>query len=718
MLNNKVCVALLLVGLLASGVAAQDGIHIKSDKTVNLGWSVTDGGNYRWDIYQNGQVNDGTNDAYDGGMTLQIQGSGFGAPNNQATISADGREIELGPWQYGNVTVHRRIYVEPKSSYCRWIDIFESNQAMTLPVRYYTNVGNTVRMVTTTSGKNQLTAKDWGMVTAAEAGSSSRPAIMHIFTTRGSRVRPQVTFQINNDNIYYDYNLELPAGKPVAICTFQAQIRPYDQAIKQMRSFSLETEMAKIPQDLRAIIINMGGAVTSIGGLDLPRSEKHDMVVLANGDQLLGEITTGEYTLDTFYGKLTLEADKVLGLVVPTTADGQVRLGLVDGQVVAGKLSGTELKIKLPSGDVMALATSKLRSLAYKINEDKPAETACRAPLAVLTRGQQLAFDTSGVSWDFISQYGQVKLHPAMIKRVQLTGDEGCVHTVEFRNGSVLSGLLPSEQLALKLALGHELKTSLQAMEALEMPGQAEADDSAACMTLENENVLYGRLANEVLTVGTVRVKPEAMASLAAVEEGGAGSVQVKMRDGSTVSGVLGEKTLAFIIGPAQGDQEGQVRLDVAASHILSLEMPEAEGSAQQEDSDSQPTTDASTRPTTMYSSSGPLRPTTRPRSPAYDELARQRAAAEEAEAAAIEAKKKEALAAELKAVADAKAQQEAARQKQIEARSSQRQQLIKVRDELAKNAKEDNSAEVAKRIEVINKEIAQLDKALKELSR
>ena len=48
---------------------------------------------YRWDIYQNGYINQGTNYVYSNALTLQVGGQGFSP--RQRMMTADGSEYVL-----------------------------------------------------------------------------------------------------------------------------------------------------------------------------------------------------------------------------------------------------------------------------------------------------------------------------------------------------------------------------------------------------------------------------------------------------------------------------------------------------------------------------------------------------------------------------------------------------------------------------------------------
>ncbi len=126
--KNTLCIITvsILTALCVSAPAADKGIHLKSTRTVSSTWNTADGAGYQWNIYvAGGYVNSGSHSAYSSGMQLQINGSGFSG-SSSGRVNKDNTEIEIGPWRRGSVNIYRRIYVDKKIGYCRWIDICEN----------------------------------------------------------------------------------------------------------------------------------------------------------------------------------------------------------------------------------------------------------------------------------------------------------------------------------------------------------------------------------------------------------------------------------------------------------------------------------------------------------------------------------------------------------------------------------------------------------------
>jgi len=570
--------ALLIAAIQISAVQAADkALHIPAGRSVSSSWVTTDSAGFRWDIYLNyGQVNDGTNDAYDGGLQLQISGSTMSV-SQAGRLSKAGDEVEIGPWRRGSVNIYRRIYVDKKVGYCRWIDMFENtaSTAQTLTLRYYSNMGSSTQSTFTTSGKAELTDKDWGIVTSPSGGS--RPSVVHIFATKNAKVRPRFQFRRSDDSLYYHHTLKIPAKKTVALCLIEAQRRPASAANKFLSEFKVEHELKKIPPALRRIILNMGGAVLTLGSLELPRHEKHDMVVQRGGNELLGTILNAQYAIETLQGKVTLPADRVVGLHAPAGAGDRVKLGLTDGQVLVGKLDGGSLKLKLANGNTMSLTIDMIDTAAYRVSPKRPEEIAFRRPMIVLRNGQQLFFKSADVDWSFHTQYGRIILKPENLKSIVLDTPDGGLHRAVFSNDSVLSGLMVQEDLNMSLDLGGKLNVKRYLTQRFALPTPAGDAPELGELKLRNEDVLAGKIADKALDIETadgeqVSVRGGDIASIAAPEGASLGVLRIKLHNGTTVDGTLSGKTVAFQIIPGP-------RLNIYVGHIVEITQPGPPGS-------------------------------------------------------------------------------------------------------------------------------------------
>jgi hypothetical protein len=708
--------------------ADETGIHVSGSQRVGFNWYMTDGAGSRWDISSNGQVSDGTNDAYDGGMQLRMGGSYF-ASSSEGKLSKSGREVEIGPWVNGSIRVWRRVYIDAAVGYARWIDIYENTAGATadLKVQYYSNLGGTISTTTTTTGKQDLTDKDWGVVTA-DSTDSSRPAIAHIFTNRGSRTRPDVKFNRNQDDFNVSFDIKIPAGKTVAICQFEAQRQGSDQAVKFLKDFNPRRELDKVPADLRKLIVNMGGATLVMGNIDLPRNDKHDLAIRRNEteDELLGTILNERFDVETFYGKLELPAAKVAGLSIPAADDPYVQVVLLDGQMAAGKLLNGPLRLRLTNGNEMSLPPENILAATFALSPQRPAEIKISRPTVILRSGQQLAFRASDLDLRYQSLYGEVRLEADQLTRLDLDTPDGGLHRAVFRNGSVLSGLLVADTLKLDLDLGLVLETRRQVLSQVLLPAE-DIDASGLCeMTLRNEDVLFGQIADESLAVdtqyGKVTVSPSEIDELAVPQEAALGQVSIKLRSGTTVTGKFAGQAVTFQVEPGP-------KLPVFLGSIVQIKCPppgKAAPARTEAVTPPGPSARPSSRRTIVLRASTQPGATTGPSMSAAEFVAAKERARAEAQAAPAKQAPNDQTAKDVDA-AQKKAVEAAQRAEQLKALSAQLKDVQAMQEKLAAEARElakkektdevlkvmERLADLAKNAEGLRKQIAEVQQSM-----
>jgi hypothetical protein len=317
-------------------------------------------------------------------------------------------------------------------------------------------------------------------------------------------------------------------------------------------------------------------AADDAGARPLTRNDKLDLVIQSDGNELAGTITNDKFVLDTLVGKLDLPAAKVLGLAVPSDDDPYVRVILVDGQVVAGKL-GAALTFKLEDGNDQTFGPDKLnfKSASFRVSKERPRETVFGGPFVVLRGGQRLAFDATGLSAAVLrSVYGDVKIDPAQVASVATDASDGALDRVTFRNGSVVSGLLSPDKFTLKLALGMPLEIGLPRIARFEF-SPARSDLSSVSLhniqrmtdagilgggagdlcriSLRNEDAFVGKLTDQPIDLqtpnGKIAIKPADIATLEFGEED-LGQVEVKLNTGLAYNGRILNRSLKFKIEP------------------------------------------------------------------------------------------------------------------------------------------------------------------------
>ncbi len=542
----------VLVGSIAA--AADKRLHIPAGRSASFMWTVQDAAGFRWDISSNGTVSDGTNDAYDGGMQLQISGSSYPSVSN-ARLSRDGREVEIGPYQYSGLEISRRIHVNVKGGYCRWIDIFENPTAsqVSLSLRYYSNLGDGIYRLHTTSGKPAPGKDDWGVVTAGSSTSSSRPAIVHVFGSPGAKFLPRFQYNQGNDSLYYHATIKVPAKGAAALCFFEAQRRPFSAAVKFLKDFHPNREIRALPRALRKVLLNMGPPGLRMGELEVTRDDEADLVILRNGDEYRGTLTNQRYALRTEFGEVDFPAEQVVALAGAPGAASRVLVVLADGQVLAGELTSGPLNIRLGGGSELPVPAGSIVQASYRISPTRPEEIAPSGALLELRSGPRLAFAATELKLEFLTPHGNLALAPGDLRSIEMDTPAGGLHRALFRNRSVLAGLLVGETVALKLRLGPDLSVARQRVRRLSFAADDDDPTALAALTFRNADVAYGRLTDAVWVVrskfGEVKVAPGDIAEAAFSDES-LGQVKLVLRDGTKIGGKLAGDHVRFRIEP------------------------------------------------------------------------------------------------------------------------------------------------------------------------
>jgi hypothetical protein len=535
------------------GAEADEGVHLTGG-SVGWYWYKNDGAGQRWDITPRGTVDDGEDNAYNTGMALSVNGKDF-SWNASGRLSDDGREVEIGPWTTSGVRVYRRIRVDDREGYCRWIDLFENDAAgpaRALTVEYTTRQSTSITQVRTSSGADKPLPGDWALVTGN--ASSRTPSVVHILSGPNAEVLPRIEIDKDKHQVTYRYTLELRPGQRRALCIYQATRASHGKAVEYMTQFKPGYQLARAHQNLRSLVANISGSMLTLGSLKLPRHAKFDRVILTNGDELVGTITNSSLSMVTAFGPLNLPAERTLGLVVPSADEPLVHVALVDGQIVAGRLDEPVLHLQLRgSDDALDLEIPRVRSAGFRVSDQRPESVTISAPTAVFRTGEQLFFHPDDLAVDFQSQYGRFRIDPSRLRGAHFNGGAGGLHRLAFVNGSMLSGLLQTDKLTLRLQLGAEMSVGRYLLAKAVFPTNTPAAGPAARVRLRNGDLLLGQLLDEQFTIdtGSGRVTvARGDIRLAEFSDQRLGEARIRLASGSSITGRLTQQQLRVRVHP------------------------------------------------------------------------------------------------------------------------------------------------------------------------
>ncbi|QFS44263.1 calcium-binding protein [Nostoc sphaeroides] len=180
-----------------------------------------DSSGFRWDIQGDGNINNGTVDAYDGGLIL----NNFFPFLNTAQTEDNGREVVIEPVFIDQVQVQRKIYVPEDQSWARFLEIVTNTSSATVnyTVNLNTNLGSddSTVLVSTSSGDNVFNTDDNWLVTDDFDGGGD-PTLVHVIAGENGSLRPDAA-SLNFDNVNFAYNLTLAPGETQIVMHFAAQ---------------------------------------------------------------------------------------------------------------------------------------------------------------------------------------------------------------------------------------------------------------------------------------------------------------------------------------------------------------------------------------------------------------------------------------------------------------------------------------------------------------
>jgi len=416
-------------------------------------------------------------------------------------------------------------------------------------VRIYTNTNWQIGQRVFSSGKASFTAKDFAFVTRGQGGNS--PALLHYVCGPKAKVRP--TINIQNNQIYVNYSLNIPAKKKIVVCYFESQNHSIDTLTKQMKTFRPAKAMKDLSAGVRRLIVNMPTNV-GIGGVELERIESADVVFNKSGDPIYGKIVNANFPVETLFGQMTVPADQVVGMASAGAEDERFRILLTGGQTIAGRLaSGAKVQLEMPASGTIQVPFGDVRQCSYRISKSRPEEIEFAGPLMILRTGDRVAFEPGSVQFRLRTRHGVVPLSPKDLLFVKFDNAGHAVHRVTFLNGSRLAGFLEPERIPLKLKLGPELTVRRDLIGRIQFAAEEKPDATLDSVALSNGDELFGRLAEPDFTLktdyGPVKLRPENIRAMG-FSPTHLGRAALQLWDGSVLRGQCSKGTLAFQITP------------------------------------------------------------------------------------------------------------------------------------------------------------------------
>jgi len=207
-------------------------VDVTVGNAVQLPYNLDGGDGFRYDVRRVGNLADGgttdrrLRDAFDGAAYLSVNDDYFWE-FDEAILAQNSRELVFSPAMFSTLTVTRRVYVPASGGFVRYVETLSNAASFdrNVRVRIDSSLGSdddTRVVVSPTSNGNTFAVTDDGP-------TGTDPALSHVFVGSNAPVAASaLQFADDNGEIFYEWNVTVPAGQTVALMHFIAQREPGD----------------------------------------------------------------------------------------------------------------------------------------------------------------------------------------------------------------------------------------------------------------------------------------------------------------------------------------------------------------------------------------------------------------------------------------------------------------------------------------------------------
>ncbi len=523
--------------------------RVAPDGSITLPFAQTDAAGNQWIIFPGGSIRQqplpGVQAIYGQAESLVVNNAVPGMNANFARIDSNTGELVISGMNGAGCTVTRRILVNSPDGFIRYIDVIKNPQAQdqTVNLQLQTNLnfgvtGSSI-IVDPHRKENQI---GWVAMTGANR------AAVEIYAGKGAKLVPAINCDQGNTVVQTTYQLEVKAGKSVAIVHLLGSAGSIEQGADSIMAFKESKLLASLPADVRRIVVNFTTAGSVVGDYEILRGDAFDVIELRSGDQLHGTIKEDAFKLNTFYGQLSLPTDQVVAMMNVGQYRPRQLLVTSDGQVFGGTLDAQTISMELSSGQVVQVPLGEITRLGYHKRPDEPDEWNFDKPTVIMRSGDRVFVDLPTAPIDVLTRYGELKLDPQSIGSILFQTDDTGVHEILMSDGSRFAGLAEAPEFEMKLTspfAAQPVKFPASSLVSIQFAAKvADADDTTPSLLLLNQDSLIGTLVGALkldTAFDTIEINAPEIRKIVH-PTAGTPDVQVTLWDNTVVSGVLEEQ--------------------------------------------------------------------------------------------------------------------------------------------------------------------------------
>lgn len=548
---------------------------------------------FEWDFNPAGAVNDGSNDAFDTGVVLKVNGHDFRP--NKPWMTPDGKEYVLVGKQ-GFIKTTRRVRVLPKRGAARYVEIFENTgkQSLTVKARVYTRLGSSCRSVLTSGGRpfdsgGGLVEEEVGLVCIS---SGNRPSVMFIVGDSEGEVRPSVQIK-SRRYVNVDYSFSLEPGQEVALLHLVSQRRGVNTTeVGEMFEpfYRRHPRDVEVGPELRRKVANFGGSgglieLPAAGSALRPMLEmleemgaerlRRDVLMLQDDTTMNGRVRCEQMSVRTRFGELEIDPAQIGAIVGNRPHSRKNIVYLRNGEILVGSVAAGGLTFELGSGLTMDLTPGDVDLLVTR-----PDTADGRTPKDVrgylTTRdGMRLALvGDGGPTISVTTPWGMLEVGLDRIHTFTHVRDPQPFYRLVLRDGSSVPAIPGGEEWSFQTArvgpIGLPPADIARITHASALGGEGGEEPVPS-----NPRAAYARLAGEDLVVGAISLEELHLLTSSGVTAvdparihrveriGGSGTARFRLdlADGQRVAGELKENLLPL--------ESGERKLQVPVERIV-----------------------------------------------------------------------------------------------------------------------------------------------------
>ena len=465
-------------------------------RTVELPLTVSDAFGTQWDIQPNGIVGDGGQDQFDMAADLFINDSNnYNMETTRGEIDEKTRELRFPSQDCGGVQVSRRVYVDSKNGFCRWVESIAnpSNNPATVSVFLRSGIGRGISSMRYLNPSKQ-SSRNYGL-TVGNTGFG----FAFIGSGRNSKFPVQLSANPQNMCVTIRYNLTIPPKKTLSVAHAVFVRNSSQKVSKSALELPESVLLENIPPEILKTIVNFKLARGLGLELDLLRPAGHDAIELTGGDQFLGSLRQDPLVLDSPVGKISIPLADLAGLVSVNDARKSFLAVLKDDQVLSGKLPQS-LPFVLNDQKEISIPVERITRIGLKQSDPQESENKPFFPMFALRSGPVYRIASLDGNLDLQTRFGRYLIPFAKINKIIVADEtvDSANHEIHLVDGSILRGFALNSSISFKgdgLLKDKTLQVPLASILALELAKPlGPLDPSASALGTVSEDTLVGAL--------------------------------------------------------------------------------------------------------------------------------------------------------------------------------------------------------------------------------